>query len=276
MDGTRPDLAELVDRKGVLLGCAVDTGVPQLVEIAGRVGYDFIWIDLEHCPRDGSALEAFCMACDLNGALSTMRVADASRKSILHALELGTRIIVIPMVNDAATAAAIVQHGKFAPLGNRGFNGGTRGMQYGLGERARAIEFANNQTHLIPQIETAEALDNLEEIVGVEGITGALVGPGDLSFSLGMPLDFDNPTFLDLYRGAIQRIRACGKFAATATGHPGLLRVALEAGVQLIVGASDVVGARDYMKATRESLWTMAREIQGAHQANHPGIWNSL
>lgn len=276
MDGTRPDLAELVDRKGVLLGCAVDTGVPQLVEIAGRVGYDFIWIDLEHCPRDGSALEAFCMACDLNGALSTMRVADASRKSILHALELGTRIIVIPMVNDAATAYDIVQHGKFSPLGNRGFNGGTRGMRYGLGNRADAIALANNRTHLIPQIETAEALDNLEGIVGLNGITGALVGPADLSFSVGMPLDFENPKFLSLYGSAIQRIRACGKIAATATGHPGLLRVALEAGVQLIVGASDLVGARDYMLATRQSLWTLARETEGPHHANHPGIWNSL
>lgn len=272
MDAKGLDLEELLQRKGVLLGCAVDSGVLSFVEFSGRLGYDLTWIDLEHYSRSGSLLESFCITCEASGVLSTMRLSDASRTSILQALELGIRIVVIPMVNDAATAYEIVQHGKFAPLGNRGFNGGTRGLQYGLEDRSAAIRYANEKTYLFPQIETAEALDRLEEIVNVDGIAGALVGPADLSISLGMPLDFTNPKFIECYQDAIRRVRACGKIAATATGHAGLIGVALEAGLQILVGASDIVGVRDYMRGTLADLQGRVRATQSAQQTAQPSI----
>lgn len=269
-------LVSQLEQKGVLLGCAVDSGTPQFVEIAGRLGYDIIWIDLEHYSRDASSLQTFCTNCEATGALSLMRIADASRTSILHALELGTRLIVIPMVNDAATAFEIVQHGKFAPLGNRGFNGGTRAMAYGMEDRATTMAAANRDTHLFPQIETAEGFDHIEEIVGVDGISGGLVGPADLSISLGMPLEFENPKFVECYRQAIARIRACGKIAATATGHTGLLRTALEAGVQIIIGASELGAIRDSLRSMHIDLCKLVRETAGPNQEAHSGMRNSL
>lgn len=276
MDSKTLNLVGLLENKRVLLGCAVDSGTPQIVEIAGRQGYDLIWIDLEHCPRDGSALETFCMVCEATGALPVLRVADASRTSILHALELGTRVVVVPMVNDARTAHDIVQHGKFAPLGNRGFNGGTRGMRYGLADRGQAMADANNDTHLFVQIETAEAFDHIEEILCVDGISGGLVGPADLSVSLGMPLEFDNPKFVECYRQAIRRIRACGKIAATATLHQGLLRAALEAGLQIVIGASDLAGVRDYFQSKRTDLAALVREVAEPDHATQLGSGTSF
>ena len=268
------ELTSRLAREGVLLGCAVDSGAPQFVEIAGYLGYDIIWIDLEHYCRDISTLQAFCMACDLTGALPLMRLANASRTSILHALELGAHLIVIPMVSDAATAYEIVQHGKFAPLGNRGFNGGTRALAYGLEGSAAAMLSANADTHLFPQIETAEGFDQIEQIVGVEGISGGLVGPADLSISLGMPLEFENPKFVTCYRQAIARIRSCGKIAATATGHRGLLRSALDAGVQIVIGASDIGAVRDSLRSTHTDLCALAGSTARLEQGSHSGMRN--
>jgi 4-hydroxy-2-oxoheptanedioate aldolase len=152
------------------------------------------------------------------------------------------------MVESAETARQIVRHGKFAPLGSRGYNSSTRGMSYGMISGIEMMRAADRDTYLFPQIETVEGARNCTEIVKVEGIEGALVGPADLSISAGVPLDYENPVFRKLYRSAITDIRDQGKIAATATAHPRLLEDAIDAGVQIIVCASDTGAVREYLK----------------------------
>jgi 4-hydroxy-2-oxoheptanedioate aldolase len=245
-------LNELLWRKQVLTGCAIDSCVPAFAEMAGKIGYDIAWLDLEHYRRNPNDVESFCLACSAGGALPALRVADGSRGSIMHALEVGARLVIVPMVSSPETAAKLVVYGKFSPEGTRGYNGATRGMGYALGSRLELMQVANRQTYLFPQIETMEAVENCAAIVKITGITGALVGPADLSISAGMPLDFENPSFLHLYRTAIQTIRQCGKVAATATSHPVLVREALEAGVQILICASDTAAVREHMVEVRK------------------------
>jgi 2-keto-3-deoxy-L-rhamnonate aldolase RhmA len=168
----------------------------------------------------------------------------------LPALELGARFVVIPMVESAETARQIVAWGKFAPLGERGYNGATRGMKYALQSRLEMMSEANEETYLFPQIESVEGVRHCAEIVRVEGIEGALVGPADLSISAGMPLDFGNPAFRKLYRSAIETIRDQGKVAAVATAHPDLIDDALECGARMIFCASDMFAVREHLKET--------------------------
>jgi 2-keto-3-deoxy-L-rhamnonate aldolase RhmA len=260
-------LHQLLATKPVLLGSAIESGAPAFVEISGRLGFDVVWLDLEHYRHNPSGVSAFCTACSASGAMPLLRIADASRESILPALEAGATFVVIPMVESADTARQIVHHGKFAPLGGRGFNSSTRGMSYGMVPGIEVMRAANRDTYLFPQIETVEGARNCTEIVKVDGIEGALVGPADLSISAGMPLDYENPVFRKLYRSAITDIRDQGKIAATATMHAGLLEEAIDAGVQIIVCASDTSAVREYLKESHSRHTRLAAKVLKTAQA---------
>jgi len=128
----------LIPERGVLLGCCIDSASPAIAELAGILGFDFVWADLKHLSVDRTQAENFCRGAKAGGALSLLRAPGAERDHILHALEAGANLVVVPMVESPETAVAIVRHGKYAPLGMRGFNGSPRGMQYGVGQRADA------------------------------------------------------------------------------------------------------------------------------------------
>ena len=237
-------LHALLERRKVLIGAACDTVSPVTAELAGMLGFDLVWADLEHGPADWRDAQVFCQAAKAGGALALLRVQSAARNHVLHALDVGANLVVVPMVESRATAQDVVRHGKYAPLGQRGFAGSPRGLGYGIEpDKLELIRRTNRETHLFVQIETAEALERCEEIVSVDGLSGALVGPADLSFSLGRPLDF-NADFIGKFASAIRTIRAHGKIAATATAHSDLITAGLEAGLQILVCASEVVSLR--------------------------------
>ena len=237
-------LQALIAQRKVLLGCACDSVSPVAAELAGMMGFDLVWADLEHGPADWRDAQIFCQAAKAGGAVSLLRVQSADRNHVLHALDVGANVVVVPMVETRETAQEVVRHGKYHPLGRRGFAGSPRGLGYGVAEdKQELIRRTNRETHLLVQIETAAALERCEEIVSLDGLTGALVGPADLSFSLGRPLDF-NADFISKYAGAIRTIRAQGKVAATATAHPDLVPAALDAGIQILVVASEIISLR--------------------------------
>jgi 2-keto-3-deoxy-L-rhamnonate aldolase RhmA len=231
----------------------------RLAEIAALLGYDAVWVDMEHAAADLRTAEELCRAAEGKGAVSLVRVAGAERDHILHALEIGAQMVLIPMVNDAATARQVVRHGKYQPLGERGFQGASRGLQWGIGEGGLAgcRERANTETHLFPQIETREACAKVEEIVAVEGISGVFVGVGDLSADLGHPGRFDTPELEEL----VLRVIDTAKRADLWVGMPGvppLRAAAAEAGVDFFALGSDLVAMR---KTWGEQLATYRAEL---------------
>jgi 2-keto-3-deoxy-L-rhamnonate aldolase RhmA len=246
------ELHALVNRKKVLLGAASDSVSPVSAELAGMIGFDCVWADLEHGPADWREAQTFCQGAKAGGAKSILRIQSADRNHILHALDVGANIVVVPMVESVETARDVVQHGKYAPIGKRGFAGSPRGISYGCADdKLELIRKANRETHLFVQIETVPALEKCEEIASVDGLTGCLVGPSDLSFSLGKPLDF-NPDFIGHFTRAIRTIRSKGKMAATATAHPGLVEAGIAAGLQIIICASEIVSLRaDWAKTIK-------------------------
>jgi len=256
-----PGLQTLLEKHQVLLGCAVDSASPDVAEMAGMLGYDLVWADLEHGSVGPREAQTFCQGAKAGGALPVLRIPNADRVHILHALEAGARLIVVPMIESPETAREIVEHGKYAPRGKRGFNGATRGLQYGIGDRLENIEWANRETHLFVQIETVEAVRRCSEIVAVEGITGGLVGPADLSFSMGKPLAFDDPEVLSLFAQAVRKIRAAGKIAATATAAPHLVKAGVEAGLQIIICATEMSSLRSSFDQTLRDVSGMIRSI---------------
>ena len=226
-----------------LRGVAVISGAPKIAELAGRLGFDTVWIEVEHGGASYSEIEVLCMAVEAGGALPTVRLPNHHREHVLRALEVGARLVVVPMIQDAAMARELVAHGKFPPLGQRGFNTRSRGLNYGiegLAALSQTFARANADTQLIAQIETLEAAQRVEEICNVEGIAGILIGPGDLSVSLGKPAAFTDPELIALVAETIQRARACGKHAGILVAPGPLLDAALAAGCDLFFCGGDV------------------------------------
>jgi 4-hydroxy-2-oxoheptanedioate aldolase len=174
-----------------------------VVEMVGLLGMDFVIIDLEHSARDMQLVEAMVVAAELNNVTSIIRVPSADEKLILQVLETGAQGIIVPLVDSAETAARAVAAAKYAPEGRRGVCRSTRAAQFSL-SAPRFAEFARNaneQMLVIAMIEDRQGVDNVEEIVRT-GIDGVVLGPADLSGSLGVMGDLEHP----LVRQAIGRV----------------------------------------------------------------------
>ncbi|MBI3852736.1 MAG: hypothetical protein HY298_20980 [Verrucomicrobia bacterium] len=232
-----------------LLGCAINSGSPRLAELAARIGFDVVWIEMEHASADLATAEAMCVATVAGGGIPLVRIPSCQRNHVLPALEIGGRIIVAPLVNDDAAARELVRHGKFRPTGERGYNTRSRALEFGMDSEAMAR--ANDTTCLLPQIETIEAVRNLDAILAVEGIDGIFVGPGDLSADLGRPGQFEDPELSHLVCESIRKARQRGLHAGVLVSEGQLFEASLKAGVDLCIIASDM---KDLISAWRTQL----------------------
>lgn len=151
-----------------------------------------------------------------NSAEAFVRVRDSSRAAVLHALDLGARGIIIPDVQSVEEARRLVEYAKYYPLGARGF-AFSRSAKYGFLPELKQIgdyfTATNQRTILMPQCETAGALEHIEEIAALDGIDGIFVGPYDLSVALGAPARFATPRFAEALDRVIAACRASGKLA---------------------------------------------------------------
>jgi 2-keto-3-deoxy-L-rhamnonate aldolase RhmA len=257
-----PDLFSRLEEKPTLFGCAIDSASPAVAELAGLIGFDVVWADMEHRWINFERIEEFCRGARSGGAIPMIRIPNTSRDYVLHALDAGASIVVAPMVETAETSREMVRHGKFLPSGNRGYNGATPGMGYALGSREQNMRDANERLALLVQIESGEAAENCNEIVSVDGIAGSMVGPADLSIALGKPMQFDDADFQSILRKILRTIRGAGKLAAIAGGHPALVRVALEESAQLVICASEANGLRGYLQKTLADVQEVSESIQ--------------
>jgi len=239
----------------VLFGTAVLSCAPQIAELAGRVGFDTVWLEVEHGGASYAQIEQLCMAVESGGAIPTVRLPNHHREHVTRALEVGARIVVVPMVNEVETAREIVRWGKFPPQGERGFNSRSRGVGYGLQPPVEAFEQANRRTHLFAQIETVGACRNIEGICCVDGLAGIFVGPGDLSVSLGKMAQFGDPDLAASVTKVIRTARAAGKHAGILTSPGPLLDAAIEAGADLVFCAGDI---NDLARAWRDTIRSFA------------------
>ena len=241
-----PDPRRRLAERTTLFGAAIATASPMLAEMAVRQGFDVIWADLEHRWINPERAEDFCRGVRAGGGIPMLRIPNTGRDAVLHALDAGASIVAAPMVESAESSREMVRWGKFPPLGERGYNGATPGMAYALGSRTETIRDANEQTWLLPQIETQAGVEHCAEIVGVDGIAGGMIGPADLSIALGMPMQFDSAEFQRVFRNVLRTIHGAGKLAAVAGGHPALTAIAIEESAEIVLCAADINGLRAY------------------------------
>ncbi len=176
------------------------------IAVLADAGFDFILFDTQHSPVEIKQLNPAIAGLRGKQAAPIVRVSDNRADLICFALDAGARGIIVPMVNTAAEAAAMVRACKYYPEGNRS-NAGVRGE---WGEHATYRDYldtVNRDLVIIPMIETKQAIANLDAILSVPSIDVLLVGPSDLSIELDVPLDYA----CDTYQAALDTIAAACK-----------------------------------------------------------------
>jgi 4-hydroxy-2-oxoheptanedioate aldolase len=192
-----------LDGSEPLLALIVKVPAAATVELAGHAGFDFVLVDTEHGPSDMTELEHHIRAADSAGIRSLVRVSSADSADILRALDAGADGIVVPHVTSPDDVARAVALTRYPPHGRRSLALSTRAGRHGTRSVADHLA-AGDDVLLIAQLEDAEALERLPEILDCDGIAGVFIGPADLSASLGRPGELDHP----LVNGAVERIVA--------------------------------------------------------------------
>jgi 4-hydroxy-2-oxoheptanedioate aldolase len=201
-----------------------------LVEMLGHFGFDAVFLDCEHGPASWEDVEDMIRAADVAGYGSVVRVQSHDAATITRALDRGPGGIQVPHVNTADEAAAVVANAKYAPLGHRGWSG-WRGA-FGL-DGADYARQANASTLVAIMLEEAAALDNLDDILRVDGVDVFFVAPGDLAQSMGLPGQTGHPSVQAAIDDALRQIRSASKVSGTLTT-PTTLDHYLELGVQFV------------------------------------------
>lgn len=189
--------------------CALGHFIPMYVCHAARFGFDVIWLDLEHRAMEQREIQAILAYCRVYDIDCMLRAPTREKARLYRYLEDGATGLMIPHVNTAEEANALAQSVKFPPVGDRGLDNAGFDSDFRLNPDLDAYaEWANREIFLTVQIETPEAVDDVEAIAAVEGVDMLFVGPGDLGFRLKQQGDEDGSQL----EAAIERIAtACAK-----------------------------------------------------------------
>ena len=213
---TNTTKAKLAEGK-VVFGGIITRYAPDLVEILGAIGYDFVMIDCEHGPMNLDQVEHMVRAGEAFGITPIARIPDHSESTILRYLDRGLQGIIVPHINTGAEAAAVAKAARYYPDGNRGMGGG-RAHDYGIGHsRDESTRWINSQLLVIPMVEDVEAVKNLDEILAVEGADVLHVAASDLGQSLGNP---GPEEVRRVMKEVIPRIRSGGKSVGVGGNAP--------------------------------------------------------
>ena len=249
-------LGQAIREGRLTIGSWITIGHPIIAEIFARAGADWVVIDLEHSVIPIDVAGELIRSVDLCGASPLVRLTSNDPDQIKRVMDAGAHGIVVPMVNSAEEAQRAVMATRYAPRGTRGVGLG-RAQGYGPGFSAY-FEWQAQGPVVIVQIESAQALVCVEEILSVPDVDGFIIGPYDLSCSLGIPGQFEHA----LYRSAVSQILEAGKRLGVAAGlhivEPDLrrLRSAIEEGYTFIAYSVDMrfldVAAREAVRTARE------------------------
>jgi 2-keto-3-deoxy-L-rhamnonate aldolase RhmA len=244
-------------RRGELtLGSWISLGHAAIAEIMAKAGFDWLVVDLEHSVIDLQAAGDLIRVIDLCGVTPLVRLTSNDPNQIKRMMDAGAAGIVVPMVNSAAEAVRAVAATRYPPAGTRSAGLG-RAQGYGT-SFPHYLKWQADGPLVIVQIEHQSAVANLEEILKVPGVDGFLVGPYDLSCSLGIPGQFARQEFTE----AMARVRAVGQQLGCPSGlhivEPdlGRLEQAIREGFTFIAFSVDMrileVGARRGVARARE------------------------
>jgi len=232
--------------------------LPLIVEMAGRIGFDGVWIDMEHRDFTWRDAREMITAGRVSDADSLVRIRKGEGyTTFFRAFEDGAAGIMVPHVKTPEEAEDIVQNAKYWPLGRRGFENVMYDSDCGLADPHEYLEHANRETFIAIQIEDKEGVEAIDEIAAVEAIDVLFIGPGDMTQSYGVPLQITHPLIV----GAIEKIAAAAERNNRCWGIPcGTIDAARERlgqGARLIAMGADLFILREALQKIHTDFHTL-------------------
>jgi len=222
----------------IVLGAGITLSDPTVTEaIAPSV--DFVWIDLEHNPLTIEAMLGHLIAARAGGCASIVRIPANDVGWIKRVLDSGAEGIILPRAYSAKEVSAFVSACRYPPLGTRGF-GPRRPMNYGRLDQEAYLKQANRELFVVAQVETTELVAELDDVVKIEGLDSLVLGPQDLSGSMGRLGETTHPDVVRAMKTVGSKARAAGKFLGSGLGaDPGFAKILIDCGVQWMQAGND-------------------------------------
>jgi len=240
---------------GTVLGCFTRYPNATLVEVLGYFGWDFIVFDGEHGTLEPADCEQMTRAAELQGVTPIVRVPVNLPHVILRFLDTGVQGLHVPMVRTASDAEAVVQAVKYQPRGSRGLaniRAGEYGQRGSLGEY---IAKANEETLVSVHIETEDSVDRLTEITSVDGLDVIFIGPTDLSNTLGLPGQLQEPRVQSALQRCVEVVAKSDKALGIMVPNAQAARTWIGRGARYVtINLEGLIGpaCRTYLEAVRK------------------------
>lgn len=245
--------AKLKKNEPALVTCLHLTD-PSLHELVGLMGFDGIWMDMEHHAYSVEKATELMRASRVGRTDCMARPAKGEFMRMGRMLEAGAHGILYPRCSDAAEAREVVRWSKFHPLGERGFDGGNPDMPYCTMDTAEYIRFANDNTWIAIQMEEQKAVDDAERIGAVEGVDILFLGPADFTVLSGIPGDFNHPKVQKAIEKIAQAAKNTGKHWGMPAGTTARAKQLMDLGARFLCHGADIIHVKLALEAI-QSNW---------------------
>lgn len=223
-----------------LIGCWVGTASPYLAEMYASIGFDWLALDGEHGPNDLRTILGQLQAMAAYDTAPVVRPPHGDATRLKQLLDVGAQNLLIPMVDSAEQAAALVAATRYPPQGMRGVGTAlARAAQWK--QVPDYLQRANEEVCLLVQAETVAAMDHLEEMAAVEGVDGIFFGPADLAASMGHLLEPGHPDVRRAVEDGIKLVRSKGKAAGILATDKAFAQRCLDLGAQFVAVGVDTL-----------------------------------
>ncbi len=243
--------------------CSTGSPIVMFPALAAHFHYDGVWLDAEHRvwePREADAMLARHHAADVD---CLWRPPTKEKNALYRLLEDGASGLMIPHVSSADEARSLVRAMKFPPLGDRGFCGGGRDANFWVGKPEDYVAQANKETFLTVQIETPEALEQVDEIASVPGVDVLFLGPGDMSLRLGCTAAVSDPQMLEVQKKIAAAAQKYGKAWGRPVGTAEDVRIITALGAQLVAFGSEFGGLFQHLAECSTHFDDLLNEVAG-------------
>jgi 4-hydroxy-2-oxoheptanedioate aldolase len=251
-------------RNDAVLVTALALADPSLFELTSRMGFDAIWLDLEHHCHSVETAAALIRAARVGTSDMMLRCAKGEFMRIGRMLEAGANGIMYPRCDNAAEARELVAWSKFAPMGRRGLDSASGDNPYCMTPVPRYVREANEETFLVVQIEDPAALDHVDEIAAVEGVDVLFIGPADFSLLAGYPGEFDHPVVREAIRRVASACERLGKAWGMPTATTERTRELLGMGARFLTHGADILWVKNALETIQHNFGPLGFTFGGS------------
>ena len=233
-----------------------------IFEMVSVMGFDGIWMDLEHHSYSLETAGNFIRATRVGSADILARTAKGEFMRMGRLLETGAQGIMYPRCSDASEAEEVVRWAKFAPLGERGFDGAGADAFYTGIPMDEYVRDANEETFVVIQLEDPKAIEQAEAIAAVEGVDVIMLGPADFSVLSGIPGQFDHPSIEKSLNKIAQAAANTGKYWASTAADANSAKGLLQRGAGMILHNADICMVKKGLEIMRDDFSKLGFQFQ--------------